>query len=432
MMHTSCTQTKYVGGIQINEASQEEWAKTLKACGMNSAQVTAYAKQGVWNTDQLWWEHTDTINAIKQIRALKSEGIHVIMVLRVALQHSYETNGSKWHGMIYPNTKERKERWFYRYNYFVQVWAKLCEREGVEVFAISSELNAMNATKQILELPELVQYFANEEAQLAHDLKILPFENQLKKYDLWEFGKQVDTNINQYLLNKIESNINWTREVYHWDRPEYLTYVNKERQSLDSNWRAVIAEVRENYRGKVTIASNFDNYHEVSYWDALDFIGINAYFALRTMPQKPLSDEDLYLQLVQGWEGIFSDLDKFKNTHQLKDKPIFFTEIGYTPKQYATAAPWTGHGYSLLSTEEFDTVLVWDAVANKPEERAMAINALYQVTKKEKIPLIGINYWKLTSHAYHAGYEPFMLLIKEDEVDPLQSALTQFLRRSIK
>jgi len=161
-MHTSCTQTKYVGGIQINEASQEEWAKTLKACGMNSAQVTAYAKQGMWNTDQLWWEHTDTINAIKQIRALKSEGIHVTLVLRVALQHSYETNESKWHGMIYPNTKERKERWFYRYNYFVQVWAKLCEREGVEVFAISSELNAMNATKQILELPELVQYFAHE------------------------------------------------------------------------------------------------------------------------------------------------------------------------------------------------------------------------------------------------------------------------------
>jgi hypothetical protein len=65
----------------------------------------------------------------------------------------------------------------------------------------------------------------------------------------------------------------------------------------------------------------------------------------------------------------------------------------------------------------------------------MAINALHQVVQDEKVPLIGLNYWKLSSHFWkltsnssHNGNEPFMLLISKEESDELQTALTQFLK----
>lgn len=90
-------------------------------------------------------------------------------------------------------------------------------------------------------------------------------------------------------------------------------------------------------------------------------------------------------------------------------------------------APWGGEGYTLLSNDSLDSLVVWKEAVDKPSERIMAVDALREVVKKQKIPLIGINYWKLTSHAYHEGYEPFMLYINEQEKDGLQSSLSKFL-----
>ncbi len=45
-------------------------------------------------------------------------------------------------------------------------------------------------------------------------------------------------------------------------------------------WISLIAEIRKVYKGKLTYAANWDEYNEISFWDKLDFIGINAYFPL--------------------------------------------------------------------------------------------------------------------------------------------------------
>lgn len=424
---SSCSDTKYVGGIQINEANQDDWAKTIKASGMNTAQVTAYAKQGNWNSDKLWWKSDDTTHILNEIRALKAQKVKVVMVLRVALQHNYERNMFKWHGMIYPTSQDQRNEWFYRYSCFVEMWAKLCEREGVDVLAIASEMSALTATQPIDSLPPLIEYFSNREKQLHRELKIVPFADQLRKHNLWEYGRQIDTNIREYLLSEIESNVAWTQEAFQTDQPNCISIINEDRKYLDSVWRGIIANTRKLYSGKITLASNFDNYHEISFWDDLDFIGINAYFSLRSIHRTPISDEALYHELVQGWKNIFSDISEFKTSYQLRNKPIFFTEIGYTKKQGCTMAPWGGEGYTLLSNDSLDSLVVWKEAVDKPSERIMAVDALREVVKKQKIPLIGINYWKLTSHAYHEGYEPFMLYINEQEKDGLQSSLSKFL-----
>ena len=49
---------------------------------------------------------------------------------------------------------------------------------------------------------------------------------------------------------------------------------------FENEWRAVIARVREQTRAPLTYAANWTDYHRVPFWDALDVIGIQAYFPL--------------------------------------------------------------------------------------------------------------------------------------------------------
>lgn len=432
----SCrTTTEYVGGIQVNEFNQGMWANTLKASGMNTTQLTVYAKQEQWNSDHLFWNYNDTTYMIERIKILKKQDTKVVLVIRVALQHRFDENLYKWHGMIYPTTREQRVEWFYRYRYFVEMWAKICEREGVDVLAISSEMSSLTGTVQIDELSPLIKHYSSKENQLLHELKIADYQDQLKGHEIWDHGKLVGPDIRQFILEKIESNIQWTREAFHTDDPDAISIINAERTYLDSTWRDIIANTRVHYSGELTMAANYDSYRDISFWDDLDFIGINAYFPLRTVNRTPISNDSIYLEIVDGWEKVFEEIDEFKSTEKLKNKPIFFTEIGYTKKEYSTVTPWMSNGYSLIADKNIDTLLIWEDIEEKQEERVMAINALYQVVRQEKVPLIGINYWKLSSQYWkftqnltHNGKEPFMVVIGKNEQDKLQSALSQFLR----
>lgn len=419
--------TKYIGGIQINEADQINWAKKLKAVGMNTAQVTAYAKQGIWNTDHLWWEKDDTTNVIREIRAIKSQGVNIIMVLRVALQHEYKGNPFKWHGMIFPKTKKQKLEWFSRYNYWVEMWAKICEREGVEIFAIGSELNALTSTIEIDSLSPLLEYFSNEKNQKKHEFKILDYQNQLKEKNIWEYGAPIDTNHKKYISSKIKSNLEWSKQVCFTEKSNNIELINDERFFLDSCWRNIIKNTRKYYKGKLTLAANFDNYNEVNFWNDLDYIGINAYFPLRKIERKSIESDSLYKKLNKGWDSIFNLINEFKINQNITDKPLFFTELGYTKKENCTTAPWKGYGYSLLSNNDFDTLVIWEDTKNKPQERKLALDALYDVVNKDSIPLEGISYWKLSTHHYHEKNEAFMLHINHKLTDSLQYSLSQFL-----
>ena len=421
-------QTKYVGGIQINESNQKDWAKTIKDAGMNLAQVTAYAKQGDWNSDHIWWEDQDTVNVINEIRAIKSRGIKVIMVLRVALQHNHPLNKFKWHGMIYPQNLKQRDEWFYRYSFLVGQWAKICEREGVDIFAIGSEMNALTATQQLDSIPELLNYFLDVENQRSHMGRIFKYKDKLEAEDLWVRGAGNYQSQKMFINDKISEQKKWADAICYNQVPGFLTRMNTDRIQLDSIWRNIIRNARRHYKGTMTLAANFDNYNEVSFWDELDCVGINAYFPLRKIQTKKLSDSLLYQELYNGWDSVFMDISDFKKKNNIDSLPIFFTEIGYTPKADCTTAPWQGDGFNLLTNGEIDTLIIWEKAENRPNERILALNALHDVVQKQNTPLLGLSYWKMTTHEYHTGYEPFMLLIGREEQDGLQSALSQFLK----
>ena len=49
----------------------------------------------------------------------------------------------------------------------------------------------------------------------------------------------------------------------------------------EKEWRNLIQKIRSVYHGQLTYAANFtEEYKQVQFWDALDFIGVQAYFPL--------------------------------------------------------------------------------------------------------------------------------------------------------
>jgi hypothetical protein len=60
--------------------------------------------------------------------------------------------------------------------------------------------------------------------------------------------------------------------------------------AYQSNWSDVISVVRSIYTGPITYAANWDEYKNVSFWDLVNYAGIDAYFPLSDL-QSPSVDD---------------------------------------------------------------------------------------------------------------------------------------------
>lgn len=96
-------------------------------------------------------------------------------------------------------------------------------------------------------------------------------------------------------------------------------------------WNSLIDSVRLVYGGTITYAANWDNYQNVTFWDKLDFIGVDAYF--------PVSSEQTpsFESCFEGWENDYNDL---KELSQSTNKKVVFTEFGYRNIDYTGLEPW--------------------------------------------------------------------------------------------
>ncbi len=103
-------------------------------------------------------------------------------------------------------------------------------------------------------------------------------------------------------------------------------------QKFDGRWRQIIAAVRKAYHGKLTYGGNWDSFQEVTFWDALDYIGALAYFPL-TKSENPSEAE-----IAEAWKKKCAELSAYSKAHG--DKKILFVEIGYNVSARAAAEPW--------------------------------------------------------------------------------------------
>ena len=102
-------------------------------------------------------------------------------------------------------------------------------------------------------------------------------------------------------------------------------------QQRPEYWRALIKEIREIYSGPLTYCSNWDSFEDVSIWDAVDYIGVSAYFPLNEKPNPSIKE------LKRNWDPVKKRLEKISKKYNRK---IIFTEYGYLSVDGCAGKTW--------------------------------------------------------------------------------------------
>jgi hypothetical protein len=104
----------------------------------------------------------------------------------------------------------------------------------------------------------------------------------------------------------------------------------------DAQWRQTIADARARFAGALTFAANWtDGAQRVSFWDALDYIGVDAYMPLADGPSPSVD------ALTNAWRER-GYADKLTDLHNRFGKPLLFTELGYQSRIDTAMRPWGG------------------------------------------------------------------------------------------
>ncbi len=96
-------------------------------------------------------------------------------------------------------------------------------------------------------------------------------------------------------------------------------------------WSLLADTVRSVYKGQMTYSGNWDNYHNIPFWDKMDYIGINSYFPLSDKKTPTLED------LLNGWEEHYQGIKDYREGFGI---PVIFTEYGYKSIDYLADEPW--------------------------------------------------------------------------------------------
>jgi arabinogalactan endo-1,4-beta-galactosidase len=154
-------------------------------------------------------------------------------------------------------------------------------------------------------------------------------------------------------------------------------------EKRSGNWRGLIFRIRVKFKGPLVYGANWwPGVENVTWWDALDYIGVSAYRSI-VAKNKIFSIENL----VKAWqEG--PDIGTLKKYSLRYGKPVIFTEIGYRSIQGANLNPY-------------------EPLAQKNEkvnfyEQARLYYALYEIAKS--LPwLEGVFWWEWDANPENGG-----------------------------
>ncbi|ADL53106.1 glycoside hydrolase family 113 [Clostridium cellulovorans] len=105
--------------------------------------------------------------------------------------------------------------------------------------------------------------------------------------------------------------------------------VKTERKS--DYWRKLIKDVRELYNGPVIYNANHGKENNVTFWDAVDYIGTSAYFSVADKPKDSVEN------MVKNWE---KELISLKELSEKYNKKILFIEIGCRSAEGCAMTPY--------------------------------------------------------------------------------------------
>ncbi len=144
--------------------------------------------------------------------------------------------------------------------------------------------------------------------------------------DTEEKWKEWEQNYSKYIMNYVRNAEAMNAEMICIGT-EYRVAARKRSKF----WRKLIQDIRKIYSGKITYAANWDNYKNITWWDALDYIGIDSYFPLT------IGVDPSIKSIKIGWNPIKKELAKFSEKW---NKQILFTEYGFQSMTGATGRHW--------------------------------------------------------------------------------------------
>lgn len=100
----------------------------------------------------------------------------------------------------------------------------------------------------------------------------------------------------------------------------------------EAQWRALIAKVRSVTPSKLYYSANWDHFDPIRFWDALDEVGVTAYFELTRDEASPTE-----AKLAEAWRRPRRSLASLKAR---VNKPLVITELGYPSIITAARYPW--------------------------------------------------------------------------------------------
>ena len=411
------------GGIQVDGNDSQAWMDALLAQGLDAIQMTIYARQQAWNSPDLIF-HENGDGLIANIRMAKDAGLSVTLVLRVALEQGDISNRHHWHGTIWPE-EEDIANWFRNYGEFALWAAGIASSENVDLFVIGSELNSLTSTVAVDKLPELYRYFLSPDRtssvreSLVRCAAKIPAEDIALDLQFPDGGNYVT--LDEYLRAQEISDRKWTQYVTGASEAAGVNIddLNVRRETYDRYWRELISDIRAVYAGPLSYAANFDQFQEVGFWDALDVVGVNAYFPLSL---RGLAGQRLEEAMTSSWLRVASELNDLASRSGGPGRvlPVMFFELGWTRKAASTVRPFSYQRVEVLETvppgeitgKPALTCVHWATAPEDPFERVRALEALERVVEQGAFPTLGgFTLWKLTTNPRHRNLEPFAVVI---------------------
>ena len=99
----------------------------------------------------------------------------------------------------------------------------------------------------------------------------------------------------------------------------------------EKHWRALIAKIREVYKGKLVYNTNHGREAQVKWFDAVDYLGTSAYFPVSKAGGATSE------MMKEEWKRI---RESMKEVYEMWKKPIIFIEIGCRSAHGCSAMPW--------------------------------------------------------------------------------------------
>jgi hypothetical protein len=112
-----------------------------------------------------------------------------------------------------------------------------------------------------------------------------------------------------------------------------LEYVRMTEPKHTEHWRHLIRDVRTVYRGPLTYGAHHEReLEQIEFWDALDAIGVHAYFPLGASLEQGSIE-----MIAAAWKPFLLRLSRLAERY---NKPVVLTEIGYPSHKGALKEPW--------------------------------------------------------------------------------------------